>query len=553
MPVDLTQIANPTADTASAGPKLTPKFFSSSLTGNGQNARGWLSNMADPEHVHPKHPSREDCDMVRRTVRQTQGGDSTCVRRLPLYFVPAARLNGHANNMEWMVPAADKLSNVGCTSSQSIQYYLDFNAHSIIMEETENKAQGVHEKRLTIFYRIGLWALDGRKTPKEGDLIPVLGRLTHQPNEVTFKFAEDVTKAVESMLSVVEKHGAHIDWDAAYDAIANVSAYETITDAAVLWNSDEAAKHVERMVDALTFTSGRLTNTDAKDLMLMLCAMEAYNMPLHVYMTIYDMLNSKIHADDMLTVCKVNLNLLLANTMTELEKMKPNLNQFSIPDPAPMIDPKYTREQTQAITSNEPLILTQAAAGTGKSSVVLERLQFMSACGVTPEDVTVLSFTNAAADHITELNPNVNSMTIAKMVHLIYSENYNHRLSTLETVRNALSIYLPKDPIAYVLRQRMFSVIKNDTGAFTELNLFVEQNFDKVIEMLDRIGQTTLELEIIVTYQNLDKMTEPDAVSCKHLIIDEVQDCSIFEFIFALDYIRKHKNSMFIVGGSSLT
>ena len=80
------------------------------------------------------------------------------------------------------------------------------------------------------------------------------------------------------------------------------------------------------------------------------------------------------------------------------------------------------------------------------------------------------------------------------------------------------------------------------------MNDFIEKNYDEVIAVLDKLGQTTLELEIIICYQKISQFIEPPEVQSKYLIIDEVQDNSIFEFIYALKYVEKHKESLFMVG-----
>lgn len=73
------------------------------------------------------------------------------------------------------------------------------------------------------------------------------------------------------------------------------------------------------------------------------------------------------------------------------------------------------------------------------------------------------------------------------------------------------------------------------------------------MKTLDIIGQTSLELEIIICYQKIDTLAEPPEVKSKYLIIDEVQDNSIFEFIYTLKYVDKNKESLFIVGDASQT
>ena len=184
----------------------------------------------------------------------------------------------------------------------------------------------------------------------------------------------------------------------------------------------------------------------------------------------------------------------------------------------------------------------------------------MIACGVKPEDITVLSFTNAAADHISEKNSQVHSMTIASMIHEIYTTNFpNHELSSLDTMVNSIDIYYPKtatNPRPQVVQDfqsELISIKKNDVNAFTEMNNFIEKHYKEVVDILNTLKQTTLELEIIICYQKIETFKEPASVQSKFLIIDEVQDNSIFEFVYTLKYVDKHKESLFIVGDCSQT
>ncbi len=55
---------------------------------------------------------------------------------------------------------------------------------------------------------------------------------------------------------------------------------------------------------------------------------------------------------------------------------------------------------------------------------------------------------------------------------------------------------------------------------------------EQTIDALNLIKQTSLELEIILAYQMIDKMPLPAGLNIRHLIIDEVQDNSVFEFIY---------------------
>lgn len=223
------------------------------------------------------------------------------------------------------------------------------------------------------------------------------------------------------------------------------------------------------------------------------------------------------------------------------EPMRRSLVKWEEIEPVPM--------RCIEVDSDDHLYVAKDYIVTHNSTTILARIKYMTDYGIDPHDIMVLSFTNAAADHINEKNPNVHSMTIAKMIHTIYTENFpDHELSTVDTLINSLDIYYPNDDFAYDFKGRLLRIRKGENDCFTRMNNFVERNYDQVIQYLDTMKQTCLELESIICYQKIDVLKEPLSVHSKYLIIDEVQDNSIFEFIYTLKYVDKHQESLFIVG-----
>ena len=336
---------------------------------------------------------------------------------------------------------------------------------------------------------------------------------------------------------------------------ADYSVYDNITDSAQRWSSDDIADDIHDVIDALVSKKHSYDDEQLAQMVYELRYMEQYNVPLSAYRKIYESINMLCDPQTASLLVKQNMNLLMNDTLSDLGSKRDQLERAPETIKTIPVQRQLSPQQLAAVCSTEPLILTQAGAGAGKSTVILARIQQLGLCGVNPADITVLSFTNAAADNIIRKNPDVRSMTIARMIHDLYMGYFpTHELSSVETIANSLGIYMPKDPFAFQFANKLRNLEgRNSEGAHTSLNNFIESHLEQTIDALNLIKQTSLELEIILAYQMIDKMPLPAGLNIRHLIIDEVQDNSVFEFIYLLRLVNKLGCSLFIVGDCSQT
>lgn len=336
---------------------------------------------------------------------------------------------------------------------------------------------------------------------------------------------------------------------------ADYSVYDNITDSAQSWSSDDIADDIHDVIDALVSKKHSYDDEQLAQMVYELRYMEQYNVPLSAYRKIYESINMLCDPQTASLLVKQNMNLLMNDTLNTLSGKRDQLERAPETIKTIPVQRQLSPQQLAAVCSTEPLILTQAGAGAGKSTVILARIQQLGLCGVNPSDITVLSFTNAAADNIIKKNPNVRSMTIARMIHDLYMSYFpTHELSSVETIANSLGIYIPQDPFAFQFANKLRNLEgRNSEGAHTALNNFIESHLEQTVDALNLIKQTSLELEIILAYQMIDKMPLPAGLNIRHLIIDEVQDNSVFEFIYLLRLVNKLKCSLFIVGDASQT
>ena len=331
---------------------------------------------------------------------------------------------------------------------------------------------------------------------------------------------------------------------------AEYSVYDNITDSAQRWSSDDIADDVYDAIDALVSKKRSYDDEQLAQMVYELRYMEQYNVPLSAYRKIYGFINMLCDPQTASLLVKQNMNLLMNDTLNALSGKRDQLERAPETIKTVPVQRQLSPQQLAAVCSTEPLILTQAGAGAGKSTVILARIQQLGLCGVNPSDITVLSFTNAAADNIIRKNPDVRSMTIARMIHDLYMSYFpTHELSSVETIANSLGIYMPTDPFAFQFANHLRKLEgRNSEGAHTSLNNFIEAHLEQTVDALNLIKQTSLELEIILAYQMIDRMPLPAGLNIRHLIIDEVQDNSVFEFIYLLRLVNKLNCSLFIVG-----
>ena len=554
MPIELDKLTAP-----AAGAFVNdPKFFSSVLTGNGRNHVGIINQTVRPglsttsisAFNAPKDP-------ITRKIKTTSGAITTHMIPMAPLLVDSLRVHLDGR-LKMALPHVDDRFHVTANAPKlNFDVFVDLTPQGIIFYE--DSAGDKIVKELNIQYRMEVYVVDKAKPSDEVPLIDLHARaLNKEFAVVDWSYAplDDVEALIKSATRGrgVSGHSVSVDSDKLAEWMAGYDVYERICRLADLWAGDEMADVICKHITEV-FAGAAPDPLQLNKLAGQLRYLETYNVSLEAYRRIHATLTSVCPPDVALTFSKQNLSLLMSHTLEHLNQIKPQLS--SPPQAvagAAAVPNHFSNQQRNAVTTDDPLVLVQAGAGTGKSTVILGRIDHLVSRGVNPKDVTVLSFTNAAADNITAKNPNVGSMTISRMIHDIYTLNHpKHELSSIDTIINSLDIFYSTSSMAAAFRKRLVDVAKNANGAFTAMNSFIENHFDEVISVLDRIGQTALELEIIICYQKIDTMIEPAHVQSRYLIIDEVQDNSIFEFIYVLKYVGKHKENMYIVGDSSQT
>jgi DNA helicase-2/ATP-dependent DNA helicase PcrA len=555
---DLTALSS-----ASAVKALTPKYFSSELTGSGK-AVGLLNQSVRPGR-YLLGSSAGTMSQTAVTAKTKSSGSNVTTFTIPMGLLTQYSIEHNAaKGLAYAVPFdTDRYDITNKATTLGFDVFLDLTPQGIVLHKDENGDKIT--KDLNVLYRMELYVLAKGSTtekvrmvssapPRRGAAFTAadefsMMRWSYAPLDDVEQFIKDATYNVAA-----SGNSVFIDVDELAEWMSEYDVYERMCRLAEAWSGDGVADALSAHISEL-FANGQPDDPTLHHLAMQLRYLETYNVSLGAYRAIHATINGVCPPDIANSLSKQNLNLLMSHTLEHLSTMKSQLSTPPATQNSNWVMPAhFSVQQRAAISTPEPLTLVQAGAGTGKSTVILGRIDHLVSQGVDPASVAVLSFTNAAADNITDKSPSVKSMTIARMIHDIYSLNHpTHELSSIDTILNSIDIFYPNSDIARSFRRVMMDVDKLQPGATTLLNAFIEKYEVEVMEILNRIGQTCLELEIVIAYQQIDTMVEPPHVQSKYLIIDEVQDNSIFEFIYLLKYVAKHRENMFIVGDASQT
>ena len=575
--------------------KFTPKWFSKDLNGNGTKATGRINNT-----VGPDNPNLDLTFDIHTIVRKRKVvNDKATYRDIPISvaystvrdnaYDLAARLQQTLpiTGVERAVCLLDPRDGVG--DYHQIGVWVVLRPQAVTTQEkkvvdVDGSASTEYQTAVAyvlniVFSRDYTINADDTVTFNASDALPcaseydALKNIKRNQVKTTSMVAHtwDPREKLREITPDLYNQDCDIEgWLTGY------SVYDELSAAAAYAASDDALDECIAYTDTVfTFVKNTPTQQsqpitlDPHDPLVIALAqqfiyLESFNLSLSAYSKLYTVLQN--HAAAYPAVVKAliaqNMQLALNNNLNDL-KLIANQLPATVEDPNnPYPMPQYySTQQRNAITSDAPLTIVSSGAGTGKSTVILERMKFIQHCGFGADTINVLSFTNAAADNIAEKNPGVRSRTFASQIAEIYTHNFpTHKQSNLDTIINSISIQYAtqlrqNEPVVTDLIRLLRSVAKQGDGArvaLTKLNTFIEHHQRECLDIFNTIQQTSLELQIIICYQLIDQLKEPFAPP-QHLIVDEVQDTSIFEFVYILRYVAKHKANLYIVGDASQT
>lgn len=213
-------------------------------------------------------------------------------------------------------------------------------------------------------------------------------------------------------------------------------------------------------------------------------------------------------------------------------------------------------EQVAAVQAPESVILVNAAAGSGKTRVIVERIKHLILHhGVCSNEIIAISYTRAAAREIEARLALENIKVSVRSIHSLAHHVYRFYFGATPNVTNRFPSGWSEDEIASIQNQKLHGIswleIRDNINSVENRNLRdqFEQSLNK-IEIFEK-DHTGLVYDFNSLLEVATKCLNEkyfNTFSCKALIIDEFQDTSNLAMSFIDQVISIAKCSLFCVG-----
>ena len=291
------------------------------------------------------------------------------------------------------------------------------------------------------------------------------------------------------------------------------------------------------------------------------------NIPFALYQSdILDVVKGRT-PDEVTMLMHANMSLSLADTLSTMQN---NTNQ-QIPE---LVGKKYTTsqltlttEQLAAIESASRITIVAAGAGTGKSSCILHRLQFMQENNCDMKQTFVLSFTKAAAGNIKKAYKECHSKTIAEFTHDFIDVILSNGTSRVSIVSHVDFVQKLRIRVKDIIDAKIYpdSTVKaletfigyashiDDAYSHNMLLNMLDTSLNpeaiNILNVIKTLQCTSLEIDPIIFNTQLHRLRP----NIEHIIIDESQDSNRLEFQTMLKMAILNNISVYIVGDCAQT
>ena len=484
--------------------EFSPTFFHKVLTGNGGN-RGLLTQSLNPTNENI-HPNKIDHNFIRKNLKKITNN------QFEYYHIPFTNI---------VTETEQDLINFA-------KIILSYDSAKTVFEMVNNENNILYSIPVNATFTKSL-----SKNLQSSFKVTYLNTVNDKNGKIQLAYLSELPQNKEPKSKI--ENNTELTYSV-YNAITKMSELMKV-----------------HFADITSAYINSLINRESKDPFKSLSNLEEFGLTFEQYSELYENIklwNQKCDKNQTNLLSQYtlsNTNILMLDSVNNLIKDQNEHARVIKPENDIQLASYLSKQQLQAAKTHEPFVLVQAGAGTGKSTTIIQRFDYMESSGIDPSKIRILSLTNAAANNIIDKNSEIQSTTIASYINEIYKLNYpKQNIVDFNTLKNTIMIYAGHKPHA-----REFRNLLTDKDNMALL-IFIRDNIDEVIEILNLTKQTTLQIQSYICYIKAEELDYGDDKT-NHFIVDETQDNNVFEFIYLMKLATIRKASVYIVGDASQT
>ena len=248
-----------------------------------------------------------------------------------------------------------------------------------------------------------------------------------------------------------------------------------------------------------------------------------------------------------------------------------------------MNEEKYDKYQLKAIKSTKNTLLI-AGAGSGKTTTIVGKINYLLNNGYTKNDILCISFTNASVNDLKKkLDNNVDIFTFHKLaINILKEYDNNFKLCDDNLLTQVIDEYILRLLDSKIKKKKFLKYVTNTNKfkklAFRFINLYKSNYYDfkNIFIRINKIRNKNKRLTLLmnlINIVNIYKLYEIELKSSleldfndlilmatevikyttytnkyKYIIIDEFQDTSLIRLNLILEIYKKNNCKIFCVG-----
>lgn len=252
----------------------------------------------------------------------------------------------------------------------------------------------------------------------------------------------------------------------------------------------------------------------------------------------------KMTSDDYNVICNQMLTVAMKYVNTSQIKAYGNIDKRNVANG----DIIYK----SAVAEKSPITLVHTPAGTGKSSLIKDRIKAIVDNGEDPSKILVLNMNIAKVQQMKNEVPDVNIMTFCDFIHGIFEANNDgFTLVDPHTVTNTLRVNTDlNDSLAAKFITALGS---NDSQHRTVMSaLMINQHLDETYKLLKKIRRIDYSLESIICHNMMYKYKN-DPYDVNTIIVNGIHNMPIPILCTIIEYVNKYHCNLFMTGSTDET